>query len=103
MKEALFTSAVLSFICPELSGSCIRVFKDNQGAIALAENPLSSARSKHIDVRFYFVRKLFHSQKIDIQCVVSEQQLADILTKCLATTPFKYHRRFLLNLPLQGE
>ena len=85
----MFTGAVLTFICPELGGSCVRVFEDNQGAIASAENPLISARSKHIDVRFYFVRELLRAKKIDIQLVASEKQHADILTKSLATTPFK--------------
>ena len=102
VKEALFTGAVLSFICPELRGSYVGVFEDNQGAIALAENPLSSARSQHIDVRFHFVGELLRA-KIDIQFVASEEQHADILTKSLAATPFKSHRRFLLNLPLEGE
>ena len=41
VREALFKGAVLTFICPELSGSCVRVPEDNQGGIALAENPLS--------------------------------------------------------------
>eukprot|EP00904_Undaria_pinnatifida_P007540 jgi/Undpi1/3916/HiC_scaffold_16.g07284.m1 len=100
VKEALFTGAVLSFICPELTGSCVRVFEDNQGAIALAENPLSSARSKHIDVRFHFVRELLRAEKIDIQFVASEEQHADILTKSLAATPFKsHHDRFNENRP----
>ena len=40
VKEALFTGAGLSFICPEPTGSCVRVFEDNQGFIALADNPL---------------------------------------------------------------
>ena len=103
VKEALFTGAVLSFICPELTESCVRVFEDNQGAIALDENPLSSARSKHIDVRFHFVRELLRAKIIDIQFVVSEEQHADILTKSLAATPFKSHRKFLWNLPLGDE
>ena len=103
VKEALFTGAVLSFICPELSGSCVRVFEDNQGAIALANNPLSSSRSKHIHVRFHFVRELLRSRKIDIQFVAWNQQHSDTLTKSLAATPFKCHPRFLLNLPLEGE
>ena len=78
-----------------------RVFEDNQGAITLAENPLSSAGSKHIDVHFHFVGELLRA-KIDIQFVASwEEHLVDILTKALAATPFKYHRRFLLNLPLE--
>ena len=56
VKQALFTGAVFSLICPELSGSCVRVFEDTQGAMALAKNLLRSARSKHIGVRFHFVR-----------------------------------------------
>ena len=46
VKHALFTGAVLSFVCLELSGSFVRGFEDNQGAIVLAANPLSSARNK---------------------------------------------------------
>ena len=103
VKEALFTGAVLSFICRELTGSCVRVFEDNQGALALAVNPLSSARSKHIDVRFHFVRELLRSKKVNVQFVASEEQHAVILTKSLAATPFKSHRKFLLNLLLGDE
>ena len=80
VKEALFTGAALSFISPELTGSCVRVFEDNQEAIALAENPLSSARSKQIDVRFHFVRELLRAKKIGIQSVASEEQHEVILT-----------------------
>ena len=76
VKEAL-SGVVLSFICPDLdlSGPCVRVFEGNQGAIVLAENPLSSARSKHIGVRFHFLRELLRAKKIDIQFVASEEQL----------------------------
>ena len=94
VKKALFTGAVLSFVCPELSGSCVRVFEDNQGAIALAANPLRSTRSKHNDVRFHFGGEPIRAKKIDIQFVASEEQHADILTKSLGATPFKFHRRF---------
>ena len=95
MKEPLFRGAVLSCICPELTGSCVRVFEDMFGAIALAENPLGSARSKNVeDVHFHFVRELLRAKKIDIQFVASEEQHVDILTKSLAATPFKSHRMF---------
>ena len=100
VNEALFTGATLSFICPELSGSCVRVHEDNQEAMALSENPLSSAWSKRIGMRFHFVRVLLRAKKIDIQFVASEEQHADVSTKSLAATPFKSHSRFLLNLPL---
>ena len=51
VKEALFVKGVISFIIPSISENCIKVFVDNDGAISLANNPLSSARTKHIDVR----------------------------------------------------
>ena len=35
-----------------------KVYEDNEGAKALAENPLSSARTKHIDVRYQFLEEV---------------------------------------------
>ena len=49
------------------------------------ENPLSSARSKHIDVRFYFIRDLFRTLKISVEYVASAEQHADILTTALSS------------------
>ena len=45
VKEALFVLAVLSFLTPKTTGASIKALEDNQGAKALIENPLSSARS----------------------------------------------------------
>lgn len=67
VKEALFVRGVLSFIAPETSGAKIRVREDNKGVLALIEHPFSSARSKHIDVRFHFIRELFKSGKITLR------------------------------------
>ena len=46
----------------------IEVLEDNEGAIALAENPLSSCGSKHIDVRHHFLRNLTEEGVIEIAC-----------------------------------
>ena len=35
----------------------IVIMEDNQGAIALARNPVAHSRTKHIDIRFHFIRK----------------------------------------------
>ena len=56
--------AVLSFIVPSLSDKSIKVLVGNEGAIKLAANPHSSARSKHIDVRFHFIRELVRAGTI---------------------------------------
>ena len=45
VKESLFGRAVLSFIVPKTSRGSIKVLEDNQGANALIEDPLTTARS----------------------------------------------------------
>ena len=95
VKEALFVRTVLSFIVTETSGASIKVLNGNQGAKALIENPLSSSRSKHIDVRFHFIRDLFRIRKISVEYVESAEQHADILTKALSRANFQYHRERL--------
>ncbi|CAB1096091.1 unnamed protein product [Ectocarpus sp. CCAP 1310/34] len=99
VKEALFVRAVLSFVAPETSGSSIQVLEDNQGVIVLVQNPLSSGRTKHIDVRFHFIRGLFRSGDISAKFVPTTEQHADRLTKALSRASLPYHRRKLMDLP----
>ena len=79
---------------PSLSQKTIKVFVDNDGAINLASNPLSSARTKHIDVRFHFGRELVSSGMIAVEYVPTNEQRADILTKALVGPIFTEHRDF---------
>ena len=97
-KEALFVKGVLSFIIPSISENCIKVFVDNDGAISLAEKPLSSARTKHIDVRSHFIRELTRSKTISVEYVPTKKQRVDILTRPLTGAIFKEHRDSLMNL-----
>ena len=53
VKEALFVNEMLQFLRPSRKARKIYVLEDNEGAIALADNPLGSTRSKHIDVRHH--------------------------------------------------
>ena len=90
--------AVLSFIVPSLSEKSIKVLVDNEGATNLAANPLSSTRTKHIDVRFQFIRELGRTGPIAVEHIPIKEQRTDILTKALVGAIFREHRRFLLNL-----
>ena len=91
VKEALFVNGILQFLRPSVESRKIEVLEDNEGAIALAENPLSSCRSKHIDVRHHFLRNLTEEGVIEIK-----EQHADILTKALPRDLFEVHRDFAL-------
>ena len=79
MVSFLFVRPVLSFIAPETSGASIKALKDNQGTKALIETPLSSARGKHIDVCFHFIRDLLRTRKISVEYVASAEQTAGIV------------------------
>lgn len=58
VKEALYLRGDVAVQRPKLQSPCISVFEDRKGGKALAENPLKSTGSKHIDVRLRFVREL---------------------------------------------
>ena len=57
--------------------------EDNQGTIALAKNPISHNRTKHIDIKFYYVREALEDGIINLIYCPTEQMTADILTKPL--------------------
>ena len=62
---------------------------DNEGVIELAANPLSSARTKHIDVRFHSIRELVRTGTIAVEHIPTKEQCADLSTKALAVTNFR--------------
>lgn len=66
----------------------VKYFEDNQSCIKVTEEPRDSRRLKHVDVKFNFVRELVKKKCIDIRYIPSEKQLADIMTKGLASTAF---------------
>ena len=99
VKEVLFVRALLSSIAPETRGASIKALEDNQGAKALIENLLSSARSKYIDMRFHSIRDLFRTRKISVEYdVASAEQHANILTKALSRANLQYRRKRSMNL-----
>ncbi|CAL0335161.1 unnamed protein product [Lupinus luteus] len=56
---------------------------DNMSAINLSRNPVSHGRSKHIEVRFHFLRDLVNKERVEVLHCNTEEQLADGLTKAL--------------------
>ena len=61
---------------------------DSTSAISLARNPVLHSRTKHIDVRFHFLRNHYEKGDIDLIHVATENQLADIFTKPLELSAF---------------
>ena len=68
-----------------------RIWQDNTTTIKLATSDDVSERSKHIECKFHFVKKLSAKGIIDVQHMPTDQMVADIFTKSLLEAVFKKH------------
>eukprot|EP00253_Pinus_taeda_P014672 PITA_14672 len=64
------------------------IFCNNQSGIRLSENPVFHDRSKHIDIRYHFIRDIVQRGAITLQHIGIDDQVADILTKPLGKVKF---------------
>lgn len=68
------------------------ILEDNRGAIAIAKNPVNHSRTKHIDIRYHYIRECVQNGQIQLQYCPTIDMKADILTKPLARPRFEYLR-----------
>ena len=68
------------------------VMEDNQGAICIAKNPVEHSRTKHIDVRYHYIREALNEKLIELNYCPTENMIADILTKPLPKGRFEILR-----------
>nr|GFC24949.1 retrovirus-related Pol polyprotein from transposon TNT 1-94 [Tanacetum cinerariifolium] len=61
----------------------IPMYCDNKSAIALCCNNVQHSRSKHIEIRYYFIKEKVENEVIELYFVNTEYQLADLFTKAL--------------------
>lgn len=92
--QGIWLRNILSQITSEVIGPVVLCI-DNRSAIDLAKNPMFHGRSKHIDIRFHFIRECVERGEVILKHVCSNDQRADILTKGLATVKFENMRKLL--------
>ena len=61
---------------------------DNQGAIVLAKDNKVHARTKHIDLRYHFIREAVEDGKIQVKYILMDDNISDIFTKHLPRPKF---------------
>ncbi|CAI0405434.1 unnamed protein product [Linum tenue] len=74
------------------SEGCTTILCDNSSAIKLSKNPVLHGRSKHIDVRYHFIRDLAKEGVIELEHCSTYEQVADIMTKPLKLESFQLLR-----------
>lgn len=89
-KEALWIRKLLADF--RISAGAIEIKSDNQGALKLLRNPISSLRTKHIDVAHHFARERVMRGEVSFTYVPTSHMIADALTKALPSTKFAFCR-----------
>jgi hypothetical protein len=80
-REAMFLRKLIADL--GYAVEAVRIWDDNQGAISLIRNPITSDRSKHIDVQHHFVREKERLGYVSFEYCPTESMVADTLTKPL--------------------
>nr|GEZ83644.1 retrovirus-related Pol polyprotein from transposon TNT 1-94 [Tanacetum cinerariifolium] len=81
-----------------LDEKLIPIYYDSKSAIAISCNPVQHSRTKHIAVRYHFIKEHVENDTIELYFVRTDYQLADLFTKALLADRFNYMVRRLVIL-----
>ena len=91
IKEAVYCSNMIIEMGCGSSFNTVPVYLDNTATLQVIANRIFSGRTKHVALRFYFMRELVESGKITVRYIEIENQIiADIGTKFLSTQRFRH-------------
>ena len=86
--HAAWSRGLLGSIHQSTKPRSSKLLVDKKSVLALSKNHVHHNSSKHIDLRYNFIRECVETGKIDIEYVGTEDQLADVLTKSLGRVQF---------------
>ena len=73
----------------------IPIHCDNTSAISVSKNPVLHSKTKHIPIKYHFLREQVTNQIVQVHYIPTSEQIAGIFTKPLAKAPFEYIRQKL--------
>jgi exoribonuclease II len=73
-----------------------RIYMDNKSAIQLCEIFKINHKVRHINIRINYIRELINNKVIELHFIASNFNVADVLTKPLASESFHQHSNILL-------
>nr|GEU56594.1 retrovirus-related Pol polyprotein from transposon TNT 1-94 [Tanacetum cinerariifolium] len=68
----------------------IPMYCDSKATIAISCNPVQHSRTKHIEVKYHFIKEKVEKGIVELFFVRTEYQLADVFTKSMPVERFKY-------------
>ena len=89
-KEAIYLSNMMAELGFGKLFNSVPLFVKNTGALHIAGNSTYSSRTKHIALRFFFLKELIKEERITIHHEANTKQLADIGTKLLSKSTHQH-------------
>ena len=78
-----------------ISQDTMVVYCDNFSAIDISKNPVQHSKTKHIEIRYHYIRDLVERKIVALEYIPIERQNADIFTKPLDRSEFKTLRQVI--------
>ncbi|XP_071712292.1 uncharacterized mitochondrial protein AtMg00240-like [Rutidosis leptorrhynchoides] len=66
------------------------IFVDNSAAIAVMKNPVNHSKTKHIGIKYHFIRDCYEKRLIDVVQIGTTMQRADLFTKAFDKPRFNF-------------
>ena len=88
-QEVVWLRRLLDDLQSSLTEQPTVLMEDNQGAIAIAKNPVAHCKTKHIDIRYHYIREAIQNGTICLNYCPTNEMIADLLTKPLSKGQFE--------------
>lgn len=94
MREGLYLRSILKELGYEQKKPTV-IHIDNQAALAWAKNPVDRQRSKHIDIKYHFIRESIQNGDFELKYCITQEMAADMMTKPLSRNQFERNLKTL--------
>ena len=74
---------------------------DNNSAINMSKSPIIHSKTKHIPIKYHYLRELVSQKTMRLEYIDTKEQIADIFTKALPKEAFERLRQKMGVIPLQ--
>ena len=71
------------------------IYSDSQSALSLIRNPVNHNRSKHIDIRYHFIREKFTNGSVDFRYVPTDKNVSDLMTKPATKQKLNFFQQYI--------
>ncbi|GJU49939.1 retrovirus-related pol polyprotein from transposon TNT 1-94 [Tanacetum coccineum] len=67
-----------------------KIYIDNESTICVVKNPVFHSKTKHIEIRYHFIRDSYEKKLIQVSKIRTDQNVADLLTKAFDVSRFNF-------------